>query len=913
MTTGSYTIFNSATTLGKFFKLVDGQLQKTVSCELHTGDYALRTFETADQFLKQLTEVSGSQVISASVPVNGTTTGGITTRAKPREGCLARTKENFKFPDGPGVMTMDYDPSGAVLNREDLINLLRTVANIPEDSALIWWCSGSSYIYNGDEELQGLGGQRIYLLVENARDIPRAGKALAERCWLLGYGHIKPSESGAKLERSVFDATMFTQDRLDFIGGAICEEPLSQKRGLPINFGGGAFLDTKKAFRDLSDDENTMLELIKLEATRKVAAQCAELSKAHRAARQPALEAALIAANVDPSDVTDKAYRILRAAYDNNDLASAFPLELENGQTVTVKEVLDSPVEYHLMKTKDPTEPEHRGGEYCGLLYLDQPTPRLHSFAHGRVVYNLIRQEVSVELREGDRSNVSKSIAKALLEYKDLYFAQGALIHVSDTKFAPVSISNIGTLIDARIDVFSRTKTGVRVKRDVKPETIKAVESIFEMDSVICPPTIISTANAPYATVDRRLVLKPGYDKETGIYNRALDTMQVPEVVTEIDVLRALEVIWRPFSEYQWATDAARSGALSALFTAVLRPSLATAPGFLFEAPTQASGKSKAADAVCAIAHGSRADRSVFARGDQDDEYRKHIIGLQQSGINYWLIDNVVGDWKSPTIAGLIFSEGVSGRNLGTNNISTGITRILVCATANNARLDDDLARRFVVCRIDTQSEHPEEIPHTFEPQTCAIANRQEIIRAVLIILQAYWQSGDSGSTDNSSDVAWGSLVRDPIIWIAKNKLGEKAGIGVLTDPRKALGTKALAETEQRAGFRQLITGLSLTKGIGINTWFTAAQVAAAYNSGVVAAVGSPQYLLKEGLNLLIPPKDKDLVIERRISTNGVSRKLSDLTDHISGGLKLIFKKGSNGTQQWCIEQKEEQRLRAVH
>ena len=909
---GSYTIFNSVTTLGKFFKLVDGKLDKTVSCELHTGDYAMRYFNSADDFLKQLTEVSGSQVISASVPVNGTTTGGITTRAKPREGSLARTKENFKFPDGPGIMTMDYDPSGVVLSREELINLLRTVADIPEDGALIWWCSGSSFIYNGDEELQGLKGQRIYLLVENARDIPRAGKALADRCWLLGYGRIRPSKSGAKLEYSVFDATMFTHDRLDFIGGAICEDPLTQRRGEPINFGGQAFLDTKKAFRDLSDDENTMLELIKQEAAGKVAAECLELSKAHRAARMPMLEAALLKAKVDPLEATDKAYRILRAAYDNNDLASSFPLELENGQTVTVRDVLDSPVEYHLMKCRDPIEPEHRGGEFCGLLYLDQPTPRLHSFAHGRVVFNLIRQEVSVELREGDRNNVSKAIAKALLEYKDLYFAQGALIHVSDVRFAPVSISNIGTLIDARIDVFSRTKQGVRVKRDVKPETVKAVQSIFEMDLVIRPPVIVSTANSPYATIDRRLVLKPGYDKDTGIYNRSLETMQVPEVVTDADVVRALEVIWRPFSEYQWATDAARSGALSALFTAVLRPSLATAPGFLFEAPTQASGKSKAADAVCAIAHGRRADRSVFARGDQDDEYRKHIIGLQQSGINYWLIDNVVGDWKSPTIAGLIFSEGIAGRNLGTNNISTGITRILVCATANNARLDDDLARRFVVCRIDTQSEHPEEIPHTFEPQTCALANRNEIIRSVLIVLRAYWQSGEEGSTDNSTDVAWGALVRDPIIWVAKAGLAEKAGLGVIVDPRKALGTKTLAETEQRAGFRQLVSGLSQTKGIGTNTWFTAVQVAAIYNSAAVASVGTPLYLIKEGLNLLIPPKDKDLAVERRLSVNGVSRKLADLADHITEGLKLIGRKSSTGAMVWCIEEKETPRLRAV-
>lgn len=915
---GSYTIFSSTATLGKFFNVVDGTVKKTVECELHTGNYTVRSFSTANEFLTQLTEVSGSQVISASVPTNGTTTGGITTRARPRENCLARTKENFKFPDGPGIMTLDYDPSGTVLSREELINLLRTAADIPEDSALLWWCSGSSYIYNGDEEIQGLKGQRIYLLVENARDIPRAGKVLLDRCWLLGYGHIKPSKAGSKLEYSVFDGTMFHHDRLDFIGGAICEEPLSQRRGMPINYGGSAFLDTKKAFRDLSDDENTYLNLLRKEAANAVADDCIRLRQTHMENNREKLEKRLISANVAKQDAPDKARSILRAAYENCELASAFPLELEGGKTLTVKELLDSPTEYHLAKTRDPIDPEHRHGELCGILYLDQPTPKLFSFAGGGVTYTLIRQEVSVELRAGDRAIAAKAIAQALLSFKDLYMSGNSIVKVVGSKFKPQSVLGIGGLIDSRVDVFSRIKDDGRKKVDVKIELVRAVYNIFENDEVITPPVINSVTNCAYATVDRRLVLQPGYNRETGIYNRAEKAMQIPETVSADDVVKALRVIWGPFEEYIWANNTARAGALSALFTAVLRSALPVSYGFLFESPMQNSGKSKAADVICAIAHGDRVDRTPFVGcgPSHETEYQKHITGLIMSGTGYYLLDNITGLFKSNVLAALITSERFSSRALGNNEIISSIVRLLVCVTGNNARMDSDLLRRFICCRIDCGVEFPGALPHTFEPQARALSTRLEIIRSVLMILRAFWASGFAHSVDNSDCQSWGELVRDPIKWIHSMGYAVQAGIGEIDDPKLALGTNSLAEADDKAGSRQLVTGLWLLreKEPKARDWFSAEFVASIYNKAPSQGVsdGSPVSLIRDGLNLLIPFKEKDVITERKLSTNGVSRQLNGIVGHVFGDLKITSRKAAGGGFVWRIEDLSHGKLRLV-
>ena len=918
---GIYTLIESSTPIGKFFSLVDGVLEKVSKCKIHTGTFAVKTFDSVSEFITQLGEVTSNQAITASVPVDGSGSGGITTAARPRKDAIARVKENFRFPDTAGVMTLDYDPARTVLTRDELVAIVKSAGNIPDEAALVWWCSGSSYIYNEDEELQGLKGQRLYFLVENARDIPRAGKALMDRCWLMGYGYIKPSSSGQKNEYAVFDGTMFGNDRLDFIGGAVCEPPLQQKRGLAQNLGGEALLDTSKAFIDLNQDEVTLLNLLKREAKAAVEDECFELREKHKAGRQSTLEATLLNAKVNRADVTDKARGILRAAYENNDLAGVFPLELEDGRTVTVKDVLANPVEFHLAKTKDPIEPEHRGGEFCGILYLDQPVPLLFSWAHGGGSYKLIRQEVSVEIREGDRNISSKAIAHALLAYEDLYYSGSALVYVSYPKFKPISMSNLATLIDSRVEVYSLAKDGARKKRDIKPDAVHAVNSIFETDHVLVPPEILSVSNSAYALPgSHRIVTKPGFDKETGIYNRAAEEMHLPDQIEHIDILRALKVIWAPFAEYMWASDEARSGALSAVFTAVLRSSLATAPGFMYEAPVQNSGKSKCADAVCAIAYGKRVDRTPFVGGKQDEELKKHIAGLQMSGVPYLLIDNVVGLWDSQVISALIYSEGFSARKMGQNNISSGITRILLCATGNNCRLSEDFLRRFICCRIDTECENPGSIKHTFEPQTKALATRLEIVRAVLIILKAYWQCPPINSEDNGDTPEWGEMVRDPIIWLANNRYGEQAGVGVLTDPKKALGSFALDETDSQAGHRQFMQALAEPSVVGLNIGFTATQVAGLYNKAPMVGRGSNSELgtalasLRESLDLLIPPPSgkEDQVIERSLSSNAVSRRLKSLKNTLKGGLKIVPLKSSDNVTRWCVQSAETPKLRVV-
>ena len=166
-----------------------------------------------------------------------------------------------------GVMALDYDPQAgdAVLSPADLWSLLDTNISGLQTAGVVHWLSGSSHIWNDTLELQGRRGQRIYILVADAGDIPRAAQVLADRLWLAGHGRVV-LKSGAKLLRHIFDDAMCEPARLDYCGGAFCRPPLTQRRGPPVVLSDGVFLDTRIALPDLTSSEAAKVEGVKAEA-----------------------------------------------------------------------------------------------------------------------------------------------------------------------------------------------------------------------------------------------------------------------------------------------------------------------------------------------------------------------------------------------------------------------------------------------------------------------------------------------------------------------------------------------------------------------------------------------------------------------------------------------------------------------
>jgi hypothetical protein len=883
---GHLTVINSIQPreLGKVYSMKDGQLHKTVAAQMSEATYEVRQFDSIQALAEQLKSLRTNQALTASQPRTGTPTGRIVTEAKAaQEKCLARTKADFPLMQGPGVMTLDYDPQdpSTALSKAELFEKLKQLCPSVVGAGVVWWCSGSSYIFDGETQLQGLRGQRLYIMVEDASDIPRAGKNLADRCWLAGLGRVQISVSGAKLLRSLWDEAMFEAARLDFIGGAVCQLPVLQQRGEPDILSDGGWLDTRAAFSPLDEQEASALKRLHADA-KEAATPRATAAKLLWVETKSASETIRLVEGGMPLEAAAARARRTYEAAAAGTLQGDFQIPLANAKFISVAEVLDNPAKWDGVKTFDPLEPEHRNFELCGKLYLTGARQNLFSFAHGGITFALTRQARRVEWRAGEQSLVADELAKALVCQGDIFYSGGAradLVQARAGSFEMLGKQEVQYLLGHRVALHKRTKDG-EISMNPTAELSGMTMAALGHGPEQTPRSLVALTSLPYATAEGRLVLQPGFDSDSGIYN----TMQcpapeLPDKVSHSDVVAALKVIWAPWREFQFASPIARGAMLAAIFTTVLRPAMAIAPGVFFDAPVQNSGKTKAGLALGSLMTGDSVGVCPFVAGiAQETEYSKSAVALLRSSRRFWMIDNVTGYFDSPVLAVMFTSGNLAGRILGQSKDGAYSGRVMMVATGNNAQLGPDLSRRYLPARIDTGSARPGDLPHSFDPAEVAKATRMDIAKAVLTVLKASWQGPPVTLSGGSDFPEWNKLVRLPLAWVEQSGLAVEAGLGLTEDASKAFAGDELSPDD--LALNQLVHGAMLT--FGLNEQFFSKDVYRAVHRefGETPVRDEGPSMMLEGFMALMKVRDLTAISVGRVLANRRDRP-------IEGGFKL--------------------------
>ena len=375
-----------------------GELEKTSAAQIYKGTFHRIKVRGVAGLLAEIEDFDSNQATTYGTPKIEADTGKIATqRSLNGSGdTIARDREHFAFAEGePGVLMLDYDPRKGhkPLSRQELDAILCEV--MPELGRVerAWRPSASAFIYRKSDgaELIGSGGWRCYTIVDDASAIPTIGALLYQRLWEAGHGFIQLSKSGALLDRSLVDASVWQPERLDFAAAPKLAEGLERRASEGVILPGVAMLATAGLAADVKPLDAWRSTSRVLQKKRDEIKPKAEKAQ-KRFAKERVEKLKEEGINVDAA--------VIERAAKEQILAREFIVHTADGRAITVGELLDHRKKWHGKRFCDPLEPGYANDRRIAVAYTDQDTPIIWSFAHGGVKYTLQDARVKQELRE---------------------------------------------------------------------------------------------------------------------------------------------------------------------------------------------------------------------------------------------------------------------------------------------------------------------------------------------------------------------------------------------------------------------------------------------------------------------------------------------------------------------------------
>jgi len=796
-----FTRITSQTVLSKHLSLdSEGRLQKKTSAQMGTGRAECLEIDSLSRLGNVLTSLNVNQALCYGT--TGQESNNLTTKKKwlqagrPADP-IPRSKDIFHFHKGPGVLMVDYDPDSSRqgLTQQELVQAIRSAIPGLQNVSMLWFPSSSSFIHQGDRQLTGLKGQRLYILVQNAADIPRAGAAIVDYLWAKGFGYIQVGKAGQMLERCLVDPSVWQSNRLDFAAGASCANGLNQRRGRPVIIPGETeFIDSITVIPDPGAEIKATADANRAKAKDEIKGEAETVKNTF--IREKARE---IVGDDDDEELIKAAEYIIKRAVDYSCLHGDFRVQVIEGdevRTVTVGQILDDPVRFHGLQTLDPLEPDYDGERAVGKIYLYGARPNLYSFAHGGRNFFLIRQPYRIQLVQGRTYDAVLDTLDILRKCPFIFDMGDTMVQVENGQSYPLDQDSLKHCLGGLTQYYHTkiTKEGeiLEILDDVPMKITREIISLGERRRL---KTLKAALSAPTMRPDGSLVLNPGYDVQTEILLDLKDPAEVPSAPTEEQVLRAVDQVLFPFKDFPFVGGLDRAVLLTACLTAAVRATLPTSPAFGIDAPVQGSGKTLMAMCLSMLTTGTAPSVWPHSSGRDDEEIRKRLFAALREGSRVICWDNVCGIFDSASLSSALTSELYQDRILGKSESSKIPNKALFLLTGNNICLGGDLPRRVLKMRLDPKTDRPYAREFDLEPVSYIKTNRQGMIEAALTIIRgAIHLNGSRARGRMASFELWDDLVRQTVCW-----LHEKTGC--FGDPMDAIDEAQAGDPEQESLF----------------------------------------------------------------------------------------------------------------
>jgi hypothetical protein len=292
---------------------------------------------------------------------------------------------------------------------------------------------------------------------------------------------------------------------------------------------------------------------------------------------------------------------------------------------------------------------------------------------------------------------------------------------------------------------------------------------LFDAQQFRYLPPLAGVARQPYfREADGELITSPGYDKQAqrfGVFNHRDFVLPAPTLDAAKAALTLLEGL---LAEFHFVSPTDKAAALSAIFTAVVRPSLPHAPAFHVRAPVFGSGKTFLCELIGAFA--GPGGNAKVSYPTTSEEATKVILSLLLTSPAVIEFDDMDTDWTPHgTIKRMLTAEHITDRILGVSKTATVSTRVLMLGSGNNVGPIRDLLRRVLTIHVDPRCAAPATLSYRGNPVETVRRDRAKYVSAVLTIIEWHRRAGMPRAEVDSIVTyggAWSDFCRHPLIWL---------------------------------------------------------------------------------------------------------------------------------------------------
>jgi hypothetical protein len=203
------------------------------------------------------------------------------------------------------------------------------------------------------------------------------------------------------------------------------------------------------------------------------------------------------------------------------------------------------------------------------------------------------------------------------------------------------------------------------------------------------------------------------------------------------------------------------AAAISAVLSAVVRPTLDICPAYVITSSQWQDGKSIMSNAIAsALGMEGGQPNSPLTRGGSDEEQEKQISSVLARGKRVVVYDNHDGDFRSTALTETLTSTMPEFRVLGKSEVRTVCNQSMFIINGVNIVLSGELQSRSVLIRLARTNLDVERTFKHFDLIGWSEANSQKIVSAAISLIEWALKQSDGDWRPTHRFKTWDRMVR---------------------------------------------------------------------------------------------------------------------------------------------------------